>query len=73
MPPVGLARRGRSNNVRAFNAQQTACAKGVGLLLAFVERVLSSPPNDGSNGGSSTIAKSFLTHLTGTGRVNLAN
>jgi hypothetical protein len=42
-------------------------------LLAFVERVLSSPPNDGSNGGRSTIAKSFLTHLTGTGRVNLAN
>jgi hypothetical protein len=46
---------------------------GVGLLLACVERVLSSPPNVGSNSGSSTIARSTLTHLAGAGRVNLAN
>jgi hypothetical protein len=71
--PVRLARRGRSNNVWAFNAQKTVCAKGVGLLLVFVEWVLSPPPNDNSNVGRSTIVKSSLMHLMGMGRVNLAN
>ena len=45
----------------------------MGLLLAFVERVLSSLPNKDGNSSSSTITRSALTHLAGTGRVNLAN
>jgi hypothetical protein len=45
----------------------------VGLLLAFVECVLSYLPNNsGGGGGSSIIARSPLMHLEGTGRVNLA-
>ncbi len=57
----------------AFNARQTACTDAMGLLLACIERALSSPPNASGNGGSGTIAKSALMHLAGTGRVNSAN
>jgi hypothetical protein len=39
--------------------------------LAFVERVSSALPIDRSSGGGSTIARSAMTHLAGTGRVNL--
>ncbi len=36
LPPVQLARRGRSNNMWAFNAQQMACADVAGLLSEFL-------------------------------------
>jgi hypothetical protein len=72
LPPTGLARRGRSDNVRAFNAQQMVYPNAVGLLLVFVQRVLSSLPNKGSNGGGGTIARSALMHLAGVDRVNSA-
>ncbi len=65
--------RGQTNDAQAFNAWQMACANKVGLLSACVERALSSLPNGGGNGGSGTIARRALTHLAGTGRVNLAN
>jgi hypothetical protein len=74
LPPAGPAGRGRrTNNARAFNARQTACADTVGLLSACVEQALSSPSNAGGNGGGGTIARSTLMHLAGAGRVNSAN
>jgi hypothetical protein len=59
--------------MQASNAWQMACANAVGLLLVFVEQMLSSLMNNGSGGGSSIIARSTLTHLAGMGRVNLVN
>jgi hypothetical protein len=50
-----------------------ACTNTVGLLSAFLERALSSPTNNGDGGSGVTIARSALTHLVGTGSVNLAN
>jgi hypothetical protein len=44
----------------------------VGLLLACVEQASSSLSNDGSNSSNGTIARSALTHLAGTSRVNSA-
>ncbi len=74
LPPTQPARRGWSNNVRAFIAWQTACANATGLLLAFVERMSSSLlTNGGCGGGSGTITRSAMTHLAGMGRVNLVN
>ncbi len=43
------------------------------LLLVFVDWGLSSLPNNGGDGGGSTIARSTLAHLVGAGRVNSAN
>ncbi len=71
--PAGPARRGRSNNVRAFNAWKTACANATGLLSAFVEQASSSPSINGGSGGGSTKASSPAMHLAGVGRVNLVN
>jgi hypothetical protein len=47
-----LARRGWSENARAFIAWQTACANAAGLLSTFVEWESSSLPING--GGSSS-------------------
>ncbi len=49
------------------------CANVVRLLLAFVERVLSSLLIDCGKGGGGTIAMSTLMHLAGAGRFNLVN
>ena len=73
MPPTVLAGRGRSKDAQSFKDRQTACANAVRLLLAFVERALSSPPNNGGNSNNGTIARSALMHLAGRGRANPAN
>jgi hypothetical protein len=49
------------------------CADAVELLSAFVERALSSLPNDGVDRGGGTMARSALMHLAGAGRVTSAN
>ncbi len=64
------AKRGRSDDVWAFNTCQTAYTNAMGLLLALVKQVLFSTPTNGGGGNGSYIARSPLMHLVGADRVD---
>ncbi len=68
---MGPSGKGQSEGVQAINAWQMACTNTGGLLLVFVEQVLSFLPNEGGDVSIGTIARSTLTNLVGAHRVNL--
>ncbi len=64
---------GMLEQLQALNARQMVCANAVGLLLAFMEWMLSSPPTNSGGGSGGTIRRKALMHQVGAGRVNLIN